>query len=110
VNQKYTEIVERLQRGEIVKYREGGSSMEPRLHDGQEITVVPVLEFNDIQEGNIVLCKVNGRMLTHLVRLKQVRKKGGKATLWFQIANNHGHVNGWARQDKVYGIVLEEES
>jgi hypothetical protein len=46
-------------------------------------------------------------MLTHLVRLKQVRKKGGKATLWFQIANNHGHVNGWARQDKVYGIVLE---
>jgi hypothetical protein len=79
--------------------------MEPRLHDGAPITVAPILDHDDIKEGDIVLCKVNGRMLTHLVRLKQVRKKGGQASLWFQIANNHGHVNGWARQDKVYGVV-----
>ena len=108
MNRKYEEIVERLRRGEIVTYREGGTSMEPRLHDGAPITVVPVLDPDDIQEGHAVLCKVNGRMMTHLVRLKQVRRKGGKATLWFQIANNHGHVNGWARQDRVYGIVQED--
>lgn len=80
--------------------------MEPRLHDGEAINVKPIADHDTLKAGDIVLCKVNGRMFTHLIRLKQWRKKkGGEATLWFQIANNHGFVNGWTTADKVYGVV-----
>jgi SOS-response transcriptional repressor LexA len=78
----------------IQNYREGGTSMTPRIQDGQKQTLVPVPDLGAIEIGDIVLCRVRGNTFTHLV--KKIRRKKGK--LEFQIGNNHGHINGWTRR------------
>jgi SOS-response transcriptional repressor LexA len=85
----------------VLNYKEGGNSMAPLIHDGQRVTLVPIKDQTAIKPGDIVLCKVRGSIMTHLV--KHVRNNKGK--MQFQIANNHGHVNGWTSQ--VFGRCVD---
>lgn len=90
-------ILERLARGETVqKYREPGNSMTPIIRHREPVTLAPV-DTAKLEKGDIVLAKVRGRFYTH----KIVAICKGRV----QIANNHGHVNGWTSRQQVYGIV-----
>jgi len=91
----YPMIVERLAKGEKVTRRVSGNSMTPRVKSGQELTLIPIDRF---QVGDVVLAKVAGRYYVHLLSAID----GDRV----QISNNHGHVNGWTRKDKVYGRVV----
>jgi hypothetical protein len=68
--------------------------MEPRIHDGQQVTLVPLGE-RPLRPGDVVLCTVRGRQYLHLVNAVD----GCRC----QIANNRGHVNGWTR--RIHGIL-----
>jgi hypothetical protein len=81
----------------VINYKEGGTSMEPKIRNGQLQTLVPISDLGTIKKKDIVLCKVHGKIYTHLVKSRRFRD--GK---WeFSIGNNHGHTNGWTFE--VYG-------
>jgi hypothetical protein len=89
-----SEYIARLQRGETVQFRPRGNSMSGKIDSGQLCTVVPVDPAN-LEVGDIVLCKVNGRQYLHLVKAIQGSR--------FQIGNNRGRINGWISRNGVYG-------
>jgi Peptidase S24-like len=92
-------LIERLQRGETVQWRPHGNSMTPRIHSGDLVTVAPVT-LAEIQVGDVVFGRVNGREFLHLAR---AIGQDGRV----QISNNHGHVNGWTRT--VFGRLVKVE-
>lgn len=95
--------IKRLQDGETIVFKSKGNSMTPKIKSGQACKYKPVTKDDDVKEGDMVFCKVNGRIFTHLVTAKKQ-----KGLIWrYQISNNHGHVNGWAEIDKIYGKVIE---
>jgi hypothetical protein len=80
--------IAKLRAGETVQFRPRGNSMRGKIEPGQLCTVEPARP-EEITIGDIVLCKVNGREYLHIVRAIQGQR--------FQIANNHGHINGWTK-------------
>lgn len=88
--------LEKLQAGENIITSEKGNSMVPLIHSGQKHELTPAT-WESVEVGDIVYCKVHGRMFTHLVKAKN-NDKG------CQIGNNHGHINGWTKQ--VFGKVI----
>ena len=72
--------------------------MVPLIKSGQKHILEPVKKWEDCKVGEIVYCKVHGRMFTHLVKAKN-------DVQGLQIGNNHGYINGWTKQ--VYGRVKE---
>ncbi|MBV9282316.1 MAG: S26 family signal peptidase [Chloroflexi bacterium] len=92
-------VVQRLLAGETVEnHRESGNSMVPRIRHREPVTLAPV-EPSLLEKGDIVLAKVGGSLYTHKVSAVDHNKRR------VQIANNQGHVNGWASYECVYGIV-----
>jgi len=89
---------ERLLDGETIISREPGNSMTPILKSKQPVRLEPC-SWENCSKGDIVYCRVNGNLYTHLVKGKS-DKRG------VQIGNNHGHINGWTK--KVYGKVIEK--
>lgn len=96
-----TPYIEKLLAGEAVSFRPRGNSMTGKIESGQLCTVRPV-DSNDLQVGDIVLCKVNGREYLHLV--KAIR--GDR----FQIGNNRGLINGWVGRKSIFGRCIKVES
>ena len=76
-----------------------GNSMTPILKSRQEVVLSPVTEETELKKKDIVLCKVKGHHYLHLIHAI----RGDQ----FLIGNNHGHMNGWVRKDKIYGKVTE---
>ena len=85
----------KLQNGETVKFRPSGNSMRPIVKHRQLVTVEPLTE--DVQVGDVVLCKISGHDYLHLVK---GIKNNGKQVL---IGNNRGRINGWIRKEAVFG-------
>lgn len=88
---------ERLQAGETFITSEKGNSMTPLIKSGQKHELSPI-KIEDVEVGDIVYSKVNGRFYTHLVKAKN-EKQG------LLIGNNHGNINGWTKS--VYGKVTK---
>jgi hypothetical protein len=88
--------IDKLAAGESFETSEKGNSMTPLIKSGQKHILSPI-QLEGVVVGDIVFCKVKGRLYTHLVT--GVGDKG------IQISNNHGYVNGWTKQ--VYGKVTE---
>lgn len=88
-----TNYIKRLLAGENIEFHPKGNSMLPLIKSGEKCVAIPV-KIEDIQVGDIVLCKVKGNEYFHLVAKIDV-KKG------CLITNAKGHENGWTRQ--VYG-------
>src|SRR5262245_45486681 len=91
--------VEKLMNGDTVQFRPRGQSMSGKIESGQLCTVEPVT--NDLQVGDIVLCKVNGREFLHLIKAIQGQR--------YQIGNNRGFINGWIGRNGVYGKCIRVE-
>jgi len=88
--------VEKLLKGETIVSKEPGNSMVPKIKHRQPVIIAPC-KWEDVEKGDIVYCKVRGRIYTHLVKAKS----DSKGCL---IGNNRGHINGWTKQ--VYGKVI----
>jgi len=99
VNSRHHEI-ERLGEGAIVQFRPRGHSMSGRIEDNQLVTVAP-LTNNVLDVGDIILCRVNGRVLLHLIKAIDGHR--------YQIGNNRGHINGWTVIGKIYGKCVSIE-
>ena len=89
-----TRYIERLLAGETVSFRPRGHSMTGRISSGQLCTVVPVVHAT-LAVGDIVLCRVRGNEYLHLIHAIQDGR--------FQIANNHGFINGWIGAASIFG-------
>lgn len=94
--------IKQLQSGETITLREQGNSMSPKIESGQKITVAPVTAETVIKKGDILCCKVKGRLMTHLCTAVQGDR--------YQISNNHNHVNGWTGRNSIYGKVIKIEA
>jgi hypothetical protein len=91
-----------LLRGESCDITPHGNSMQPRIHSGATVTLTP-LGSADPKVGDVVLAKVRGTVYLHLVGA--VRGLGDDRQ--YQITNNRGAINGWARRSSVYGLATK---
>lgn len=66
--------------------------MRPLVESGARVTLEPVT-IQELEVGDVVLCRVAGNVFLHLVKAKA----GGRV----QIGNNRGKINGWT--SAVYG-------
>jgi len=98
-----TPYIDKLKRGETVQFRPRGNSMAGKIESGQLCTVAPV-KVEDLEVGDVVLCKVNGFQYLHLIKAIQGKR--------FQIGNNRGRINGWIGENGIYGkcVRIEESS
>lgn len=94
-----TEYIAKLQAGETVQFRPRGHSMRGKIESGQLCTVEPATE--ELEVGDIVLCKVNGSQYVHLIKAVQGDR--------FQIGNNRGRINGWISRHAIYGKCVRVE-
>jgi hypothetical protein len=74
--------------------------MNGKIDSGQLCTVVPITA-EEVEVGDIVLCKVNGNQYLHLVKARQGQR--------FQIGNNRGRINGWVGPNGIYGKCIRIE-
>jgi len=74
--------------------------MKGKIGSGQLYTVEPATEDN-LNKGEIVLCKVNGSEYLHLIKAIQGKR--------YQIGNNIGRINGWVTFGSIYGKLVKVE-
>jgi len=74
--------------------------MAGKIESGQLCTVVPV-NPDELEVGDIVLCKVNGYQYIHLIKARQGDR--------FQIGSNRGRINGWISRSGIYGKCVRVE-
>ncbi len=88
-----------LEKGEVT-FKPHGNSMTPKINSGDEVTVkrVPLQTF---RVGGAAYCKVKGNVFLHLITA--IDETGNR----YQIGNNHGHVNGWATANNMYGVCVK---
>lgn len=97
---KASMIAQMLQEGNTIeRYKEAGNSMLPILKSKQPVTLEPVTTDTNLEEDDIVFCRVKGNYYTH--------KISGVRNGQYQISNNRGYVNGWISKDKIFGIVTK---
>ena len=89
--------IEALRSGRAATVRPRGRSMAGRVEDGQVVPLEPTSSAG-VLVGDVVLVRVRGRVLLHLVRAADGRR--------YQIGNNRGGVNGWVGPDAVYGVAV----
>lgn len=89
--------VEKLLAGETIISKEPGNSMLPLIKSKQPVVLTPT-NWEEVEVGDIVYCKVKSYIYLHLVKAKDENKG-------CQIGNNKGHINGWTKQ--IYGKVTE---
>lgn len=93
-----TEAYRRCLEGEDVTFRPRGFSMTPVVRDNQEVTVLSLYASGaelKVAKGDVVLCKVKGKVLLHLVLATQHGR--------YLIGNARGRVNGWTHN--VVGVM-----
>lgn len=90
-----------LREGKTVSFRPHGNSMTPRIRSGQLCTVEPVRDASTLKIGDVVLCRVGGSQYLHLVTARD----GDRV----RISNNHGHHNGWAGPQAIFGKLTKVE-
>lgn len=89
---------EALARGETAVIKPRGYSMKGRVESGTAVDVSPC-DPDDLDVGDIVLVRVNGRDYLHLIKAIQGNR--------FQIGNNRGGINGWVGPKAIHGIATK---
>lgn len=92
----WAKVIEKLRGGESVQIRVTGNSMTGKISSGSTVLIEPVPEDAKIEKGDIVLVRVHGSEYLHLVSAVRGNDE-------YQISNNHGHVNGWAKRSSIHG-------
>ena len=86
-----------LEKG-VVTFKPHGNSMTPKIDSGDQV-VVKKVSAKALRVGDAVYAKVKGAYYLHL--LTAIGQDG------YQISNNHGHVNGWAKAESVFGVCVQ---
>jgi hypothetical protein len=95
MNQRYQQAIDVLDAGQGHTMTVTGYSMVPLIYSKSKLTFRAT---NDYQVGDVVFCKVNGRLIdAH--KITKVDASGR-----FMIGNNKGYENGWASQ--IFGRVI----
>lgn len=94
--------VEVLGRGEPVQVRPRGHSMQPKVNDGDRVSLEPVPDPSVLEPGDIVLVKVRGTIYLHLILARDPKGR-------FLIGNNRGGTNGWVGPGAIYGKAVRVE-
>ncbi len=95
-----TQIIELLKEGETVECKPRGQSMKGKIKGGDLVTIRPIEDDEEIEVGDIVLCKVKGNEYLHIVKAIQGER--------YQIGNNKGGINGWIGINSIFGIYENE--
>lgn len=69
--------------------------MAGKIESGQLCTLEPITDFNLLEKGDIVFCKVNGNEYLHLIKAIRYPR--------YQIGNNRGRINGWIGANSIFG-------
>lgn len=96
-----TPYIAKLKLGETVSFRPRGNSMQGKIESGQLCTVEPIEDYESLEKGDIVLCKVNGSQYLHLIKAINGKR--------FQIGNNRGRINGWITANQIFGKCVKIE-
>lgn len=92
---KYERTTKTLEGGQDAAMKVFGNSMRPIITSGAKLLF---RRTDDYQIGDVVFCKVKGRLIdAH--KIIKIDSKGR-----FMIANNLGRENGWASQ--IFGRVI----
>lgn len=91
-----SQYIIKLANGETVSFRPHGNSMRGKIESGQLCTVSP--DISNLNNGDIVLCKVKGNQYLHLIKAIQGNR--------FLIGNNRGGINGWISINSIYGKLI----
>lgn len=97
-----TPYIAKLKNGETVSFRPRGHSMKGKIESGQLCTVEPIANFESLEKGDIVLCKVNGNEYLHLIKAINGAR--------FQIGNNRGRINSWVGANAIFRKCIKVES
>ncbi len=98
---KYERAIAAFERGETHTMRVFGNSMQPVIRTKSKLTFAST---DDYQVGDVVMCKVKGRMIdAHWITKKDSQGR-------FMIANNHNHENGWASQIVARVVAINGEA
>lgn len=97
-----TAYIGKLKAGETVQFRPRGNSMQGKIDSGQLCTVEPITDFDTLEKGDIVLCRVMGNEYLHLIKAIQGRR--------FQIGNNRGRINGWIGANSIFWRCVKVEN
>jgi hypothetical protein len=62
--------ITKLRLGETVSFRPLGNSMQGKIESGQLCTVEPIEDYDSLEKGDIVLCKVNGSEYLQSIKTK----------------------------------------
>jgi hypothetical protein len=97
-----TANITKLKSGETVSCCPRGNSIKGEIESGQPCMVEPISNFESLQKGDIVLCKVNGNECLSSIKAIQVIR--------FQIGNNPRRVNGWISINAIFGKCVKIEN
>ena len=98
MNIKYLRAIEDLEKYGITKMKGCGNSMTPIIKNGDYLVF---RRQNNYSVGDIVFCKVRGRIIDGHKITKIDANKG------YMISNNHGWDNGWTHI--IYGKVIRND-
>ncbi len=90
--------ISELQAGRTVTIFPKGNSMTPKIESGAEVILEPITDYDSLKKNEIVLVSIGKAIYLHLITSIDKNR--------VQISNNHGHVNGWATKNKVFGRVI----
>ena len=93
---KYDRVQKELEKNGTSKMKVFGNSMTPIIKSG---TLLTFEKCDDYKVGDIVFCKVKGRLIDAHKITKKSDQKG------YLISNNHGWDNGWTK--KIFGKVIK---
>jgi hypothetical protein len=86
----------------VGRFRAFGTSMEPVIPSGSQVTVAPV-DVGRLELGDIVVAQVGDETMLHLV--KAIDDSGRRV----EISGTSGPASGWTTFDQVYGICTQIE-
>lgn len=99
--------ISELRKGNTIKIRPLGNSMEGLISSGQLCTLLPINDDVSISVDDIVLCKIGRSVYLH--KVLEVNNRGINNTLMALIGNNKGRVNGWASIKQIFGKCIKVE-
>lgn len=94
------QAVEELENGNLIARFEYGDSMSPILSNGEYCIVEPIVDVEDVEEFDAVLCNVNGILMTHIV--VQILISENNKERYFLIGDSHKNIYGLTKE--IYGI------
>lgn len=93
-----------LNQGVAIRFRAPGTSMTPAIHDGEWIVVQPVTP-SEVRIGDIVLYRINSRLVAH--RVHRLPRNASEA---FVLRGDTNGEDEFVTEERILGKVVWAES